>query len=324
MSALVRFVDAGLEGLDIILDRFHRRQGVIGALLLSPSLIILGVFAFFPLLYAIYISLFDTRRGIYNGAGNYLRAFNEPEFWRSVKVTFYYAIGTVPLSLAISFTIAWLLFRIVFARSFFRTLYFLPYVTSAVASATVWRALLRPQSGLINLLLINIGIEPQKWLIEPRGVLNILTDGMIPPAIGPSLALCCIIAFDIWHASGFMIVVFLAGLSSIPKQLEEGARLDGASTWQVIRHVSLPLLSPTIFFLLIVSAIKSFQSFNSFYALVSAPGDDTQNLIVYIYAQFYQNQRIGYGAAVAVLMCAAIVLLTIVQWRFVGRKVHYE
>lgn len=324
MSALVHFVDAGLECLDKILDRFYRRQGVIGALLLSPSLIILGVFAFFPLLYAIYISLFDTRRGIYFGAGNYIRAFNEPEFWRSVKVTFYYAIGTVPLSLAISFTIAWLLFRIVFARSVFRTLYFLPYVTSAVASATVWRALLRPQSGLINLVLINMGLEPQKWLIEPRGILNILTDGMIPPSVGPSLALCCIIAFDIWHASGFMIVVFLAGLSSIPKQLEEGARLDGASTWQVIRHVSLPLLSPTILFLLIVSAIKSFQSFNSFYALVSAPGDDTQNLIVYIYAQFYQNQRIGYGASVAVIMCAAIVLLTVIQWRFIGSKVHYE
>ena len=324
MSALVRFVDAGLEGLDSVLDRFHRRQGVIGALLLSPSLLILGVFAFFPLLYAIYISLFDTRRGVFNGAGNYVRAFGEPEFWRSVKVTFYYAIGTVPLSLAVSFTIAWLLFRIVFARSFFRTLCFLPYVTSAVTSATVWRALLRPQSGLINLVLLDFGFETQKWLIEPRGVLHILTDGFVPATIGPSLALCCIILFDIWHASGFMIVVFLAGLSSIPPQLEEGARLDGASTWQVVRHVSLPLLSPTIFFLLIVSAIKSFQSFNSFYALVSAPGDDTQNLIVYIYAQFYQNQQIGYGAAVAVIMCAAIVLLTIVQWRFVGSKVHYE
>ena len=121
-----------------------------------------------------------------------------------------------------------------------------------------------------------------------------------------------------------MVVVFLAGLSSIPRQLEEGARLDGATTFQVVRHVSLPLLSPTIFFLLIVSAIKSFQSFNSFYALVSAPGEDSQNLMVYIYAQFYQNQRIGYGAAVAMLMCAAIVALTIVQWRLVGRRVHYE
>ncbi|MBM3290888.1 MAG: sugar ABC transporter permease [Candidatus Hydrogenedentes bacterium] len=271
-----------------------------------------------------YISLFDTRHGVYVGGGNYAAAWSDPEFWRSVKVTCYYALGTVPLSLAAGFVIAWLLFRIAYARGLFRTLYFLPYVTSAVASAMVWRALLRPQSGLINLLLIAGGLEPQKWLIEPRGVLHIVTHGLVPPSIGPSLALCSIIAFDVWHASGFMVVVFLAGLSAIPRQLEEGARLDGASTWQVVRHVSLPLLSPTIFFLLVVSAIKSFQSFNSFYALVSAPGEDTQNLIVYIYAQFYQNQRAGYGAAVAMIVCAAIVVLTVVQWRVVGRRVHYE
>ncbi|NUM56925.1 MAG: sugar ABC transporter permease [Candidatus Hydrogenedentes bacterium] len=324
MRVLANAADAVLERIDLLLDRFHRRPGVIAALLLSPSLLVLSVFAFFPLLYAVYISLFDTRRGSFIGAGNYARAWGDPEFWRSIKVTCYYALGTVPLSLAVSFAIAWLLFRVTFARGLFRTLYFLPYVTSAVAAATVWRALLRPQSGLVNLLLDSAGFETQKWLIEPRGILHLLTDGLVPVSFGPSLALCCIIAFDVWHSSGFMIVVFLAGLSSIPRQLEEGARLDGATTWQVVRHVSLPLLSPTIFFLLIVSAIKSFQSFNSFYALVSAPGEDTQNLIVYIYAQFYQNQQIGYGAAIAVVMCAAIVVLTIVQWRVVGRKVHYE
>ena len=324
MRPIASLIDAGLERFDAVLDRFQRRPGVVAALLLAPSLVVLGVFAFFPLLYAVYISLFDTRHGGFIGLGNYAQAWGEPEFWRSVKVTCYYALGTVPLSLTISFTIAWLLFRITFARGLFRTLYFMPYVTSAVASATVWRALLRPQSGLINLLLLSIGLGPQKWLIEPRGILHLITDGAVPPGIGPSLALCCIIAFDVWHASGFMVVVFLAGLSSIPRQLEEGARLDGATTFQVVRYVSLPLLSPTIFFLLIVSAIKSFQSFNSFYALVSAPGEDTQNLMVYIYAQFYQNQRIGYGAAVAMLMCAAIVALTIVQWRLVGRRVHYE
>ena len=324
MNPVMRPIDAALERCDNAIDRLRRRPSVLAALLLLPSVLVLGVFVFFPLLYAVYVSLFDTRRGVFIGGGNYAAAWNDPEFWRSLKVTCYYALGTVPLSLVVSFAVAWLLFRIAYARGLFRTLYFLPYVTSAVASATVWRALLRPQSGLVNLLLIAAGAGPQQWLIEPRGILHIVTGGFVPPSVGPSLALCCIIAFDVWHASGFMVVVFLAGLSAIPRQLEEGARLDGATTWQVVRHVSLPLLSPTIFFLMIVSAIKSFQSFNSFYALVSAPGEDTQNLIVYIYAQFYQNQRIGYGAAVAVTMCAAIIVLTIVQWRVVGRKVHYE
>lgn len=322
MNPLFRLIDVALERADSLLERFNRRPALVAGLLLSPSLLIIGVFAFFPLLYAIYISMFDTRRGVFAGLGNYRRALYDPEFWRSVKVTCYYAVGTVPLSLIISFGVAWLLFRIVRARGLFRTLYFLPYVTSAVASATVWRALLRPQSGLVNLLLVAAGLEPQKWLIEPRGVLHILTHGLVPPGVGPSLALCCIVAFDVWHASGFMIVVFLAGLSSIPKQLEEGARLDGATTLQVIRHVSLPLLSPTVFFLITVSAIKSFQSFNSFYTLVGTPGEDTQNLIVLIYRQIFQNT--GYGAAVSILMCAAIVTLTVLQWRLVGRRVHYE
>lgn len=256
MSALVRFVDAGLEGLDSVLDRFHRRQGVIGALLLSPSLLILGVFAFFPLLYAIYISLFDTRRGVFNGAGNYVRAFGEPEF--SVKVTFYYAIGTVPLSLAIGFAI--------------RVAAVSDCVCAQLLSYAVLPALRNLCRGVRNSLARAAASAkrfdqscPLRFRIRNAEVAHRTARGIAhshrwvcPATIGPSLALCCIL-FDIWHASGFMIVVFLAGLSSIPPQLEEGARLDGASTWQVVRHVSLPLLSPTIFFLLIVSAISRFN-----------------------------------------------------------------
>ncbi|MDZ4861344.1 MAG: sugar ABC transporter permease [Candidatus Hydrogenedentes bacterium] len=321
---IVRTIDAGLEWCDNLLGMFDRRPGVAAAVLLAVPIAILGVFSFFPLLYAMYISLFDTRRGRYIGLGNYTRAWADPEFWRSTKVTLYYAAGAVPIAIVLSFLIAWLLFRIARLRGFFRTVYFLPYVTSVVAAATVWRVLLRPQSGFVNLLLGKIGLEPQTWLIEPRGVLHLLSGGAIPADIGPSLALACIIAFDVWHSSGFMIVVFLAGLSAIPRQLEETARLDGAGTFDVVRHITLPLLSPTIFFLVIVSGIKSFQAFNSFYALVNARGEDTQNLIVYIYAQFYENQHIGYGASIAVIMCAAIVLLSVVQWQVAGRKVYYE
>ncbi len=319
-----RALDATLEWCDVQLARFERRPIIIAGMLLAVPVTLVTVFSFFPLLYAVYISLFDTRRGTYIALGNYHRALADPEFWRSVKVTLYYAIGAVPLTIVLSFVVAWLLFRITRFRSLFRTVYFLPYVTSAVAAATVWRVLLRPQSGFVNVMLVSVGLEPQKWLIEPRSVFHLITGGAIPADVGPSLALCCIIAFDIWHSSGFMIVVFLAGLSAIPRQLEETARLDGASTFGVVRYVTIPLLSPTIFFLVIVSAIKSFQAFNSFYALVNARGEDTQNLIVYIYAQFYENQHIGYGASIAVIMCVAIVLLTIAQWRIAGRQVYYE
>jgi multiple sugar transport system permease protein len=191
----------------------------------------------------------------------------------------------------------------------------------------IWRALFNPQFGVANEILGWVGLSPQQWLLEPRGVLCLMTGGYIPPGVGPSLALCCIIVFEIWHASGFMIVIFLAGLTAIPRELEESARIDGANALQVIRNVILPLLSPTIFFLAIVSVIKSFQAFNSFYALTGngrGPVDSTQNVTVYIYSSFYEYQRLGYGAAVATLLCLAIVTLTLLQWRFVGRRVHYE
>jgi multiple sugar transport system permease protein len=288
-------------------------------------LAVLAVFGFAPLIYAVYISLYDVRAEAYVGSGNYVRAWNDPEFFSSVRVTVYYAAGTIPATLALSFVIAWLLFRVARARGFFRTVYFLPYVTSAVAAATVWRVLLRPNSGYVNVLLDALGLPTQTWLIEQRGILHLITQGWVAPDIGPSLALCCIIVFDVWHFSGFAIVIFLAGMSAVPRELEEAAIVDGAGPWQVLYRVTLPLLSPTVFFLVVVSAIKAFQTFNSFYALTNtAQSPDTQNLVIYIYKQLYENQRYGYGAAIAVCLCVAIVVLTLVQWRYLGRRVHYE
>ena len=184
-----------------------------------------------------------------------------------------------------------------------------------------------PQFGLANTILERIGSQPAQWLLEPAGALSILTGGWVPPDVGPSLSLCCVMLFDIWHGSGFMIVVFLAGLSTIPKELEESARMDGAGPLRVLRHVTLPMLSPTVFFLAVVSVIKAFQAFNSFYALTGngrGPVDATMNVTVHIYSSFYEYQRWGYGAAVATLLCCTIVILSLVQWRFAGRKVYYE
>lgn len=320
-------LDTVLASIDAMFDSLRGRRSkdaAIAAALLSPTLLILGVFGIYPLGYAVYLSLRNVREDVYIGAGNYARAWNDPEFWRSLTVTIYYALGTIPLTMLLSFVIALMLFRLGRGRGLFRTLYFLPYVTSVVAAATVWRILLRPRGGFVNALFVLLGLEPQAWLIEPRGVLHLLSNGYIPPSVGPSLALSCVILFDIWHASGFMIVIFLAGLTAIPRELEEAAIIDGASRWQVVRTVIFPLLSPTFFFLSVVGAIKAFQSFNSFYALANtARSEDTQNLVVYIFAQLYETNNYGYGAAIAVLMCIGIVALTVIQWRLIGRRVHY-
>ena len=325
-------VDSAVALLDDALERLRTRRtkdGAAAVFLLSPALVILGVFGLAPLVYALYMSLFGGKYGTgpFVGLDNFRTALTSEVFWDSFLVTLYYALGTIPATMAFSFLIAYALFHIARGRGFFRTVYFLPYVTSAVAAAMVWRAILNPQYGPANALIEWAGGPRLQWLLEPRGALNLLTAGHIPSDAGPSLALCCVILFEVWHASGFMTVIFLAGLTAIPRELEEAARIDGANPLQVIRRVVLPLLSPTIFFLAIVSVIKSFQAFNSFYALTGngrGPVDTTQNLTVYIYSSFYENQRWGYGAAVATLLCIAIVLLTVVQWRFIGRKVHYE
>jgi ABC-type sugar transport system permease subunit len=320
--------DAILAFLDDFLER--RGGGALGrapmaAVLLAPTLIILGVFGVAPLFYALYMSLFDYKKDAFVGLSNYAKALTHEDFWNSFLVTSYYAAFTIPLTMLVSYLVAHWLYRTVRGRGLFRTVYFLPYVTSIVAAATVWRVILRPQQGLANDLVGLMGVPPQQWLLEPRGILSLITAGLVPPTVGPGLDLFCIILFEIWHSSGFMIVIFLAGLTAIPKEFEEAARIDGAGSLQVVRHVTLPLLSPTIFFLAVVSLIRSFQAFNSFYALTSKQGgDSTRNMMLYIYSNFYEYGRLGYGAAVATLLSAAIIVFTLIQWRFLGRRVHYE
>lgn len=333
LAAAIRdFPDRFLAALDSVLDRRGRhrlRNGPLAILLLAPALTFLGFFGVAPLFYAVYMSFFRIRGGQsdFLAWGNYGEALGGGAFWNSFSVTFYYALGTVPITLLLSFIVANGLFRIARMRGTFRTLYFLPYVTSVVAAAMIWRVLLEPRIGVANQFLSLVGIPAQQWLLEPRGILHILTNGFIPHTIGPSLSLCCVMLFEIWHSSGFMIVLLLAGLTAIPRELEDAARIDGANWFQVARNVTLPLLSPTVFFLAIVSVIKSFQAFSSFYALTGTgrgPLDTTQNLTVYVYTNFYEYQRLGYGAAVATLLCLTIVTLTLVQWRLVGRRVYYQ
>jgi len=329
---LVQGLDRLLAALDALFDALRGkrwRDAPLALFLLSPAVAILGLFGMAPLFYAVYLSLFNSKRPDrpFIGLANYSRALTQPDFWKSLLVTVYYVVGTIPVTMLVSFLVATLLYRIARGRGFFRTVYFLPYITAVVAAATVWAALLHPQDGPVNSVLVWLGFHPKSWLLESRGALWVFSGGLIPADIGPSLALFCIMLFEIWHSSGFMIVIFLAGLTAIPRDLEEAARIDGAGWFQATRAVTLPMLSPTIFFLLVVSTIKAFQAFNSFYAMTGngrGPQNTTQNLTVYIYANFYEFGRIGYGCAVATLLALGIVVMTALQWRVAGRRVHYE
>lgn len=327
--AISRWVDSALASLDERLESTGKKQGLLASVLLAPALILLGVFGVAPLFYAGYLSLYRIRDGqaLFVGLGHYIDALSSSVFWDSFLVTIYHALGVVPATMAISFLIARGLSNITALRSALRTFYFLPYITSIVAAAMVWRTLVRPDLGVLNHALGLLGLSPQQWLLEPRGILHLLSDGYIAPDIGPSLALCVVILFEIWHNSGFMIVVMLAGLSAMPRELEDAARVDGAGSIRVLLHVVLPSLSPILFFLGVVGAIGSFQAFNSFYALTGngrGPLDTTQNMTIHIYTSFYEQSRWGYGAAVAILLCVFTVGLTALQWRVLGRKASYR
>jgi multiple sugar transport system permease protein len=263
------------------------------------------------------------------GLQNYRDLLVGGEFWDALGVTTWYVLGTVPLALMLSFFIASLLFQKLRGLGMFRTLYFLPYVTSTVAAAMVWRWIFSPgDRGLANILVGWFGGDPLRWYSEHAGVFQMLADhvGWTLPswAAGPSLALVCVMIFSIWHTLGFDVVIFLAGLSAIPRETYEAADVDGAGSRQKMWYITLPLLTPTLFFLAIISVIRSFQTFNQIYILTYEESvGSTQNLTMLIFNKFYNSFDYGHATAAAVLLFFVIMGLTLVQMRVLGRRVHY-
>jgi multiple sugar transport system permease protein len=312
------------------------RDAGLAYLLLLPSALILGTFGFAPLVNALLLSFRDWRLvpGPWIGLRNYQQALTEePQFWQSLGVTLWYVAGTVPLTLVLGYLIAELLHARIRGLGFYRTLFFLPYIVSPVAAAAVWRWILNPNFGVANAAMARVG-APQAWLQEEAGLFHLLGQaaGIDLPAWagGPSLALTCIIGVSVWHALGFAVVVLLAGLSAVPGDVLDAARLDGARGWSLLRDVKLPLLSPTLFFLLIVFTIRAFQTFTQIYVMsidnAGGPQGATRNITLYIVQSFNDHApRLGpgYGSAVAMILFVIILALTLLQFRVLGRRVHY-
>ncbi len=312
--------------------RERQRIDWIAYVYLLPALIILTVFHILPALYALWISMQGGRIRTFRfvGLDNYVEALNAPEFWNSLLNTLYYVIGTVPITMALSLLVAYLLFQKVRGRGVYRAVYFMPHVISAVASAIVWGWVFNPGGGVANRVLELFGVPPQKWLIESDGVLRLIGAGVgltVPNwAQGPSLALVAVIIFAIWQALGFDVIIFLAGLTNINSELYEAGRIDGANGWQLFRHITVPLLAPTIFFLLVISIISSFQAFNHIFTMnlaanqeIGGPLGTTKTISVYMFDQLYRQNRAGFATAIAVLLSLIIFVLTLIQFRFFER-----
>ncbi len=262
---------------------------------------------------------------------NYLRLFIDPKFYQSLSNTFWYVIGVVPPTIALSVIIAYLLNQKIKGQGVYRTVYYLPVVTSIVAISVVWRWIFNPDRGLFNAILGLFGITGLRWLNDSRGVFEIILahlgihlNGFFA---GPSIALCALIIMAVWHNLGYCIIIALAGLQNIPAQYYEAARLDGANNWNLFWRITIPILSPTIFYLLITQSIIAFNTFTPVYVMTQPPGGPlgTTSLVVYyLYEQSFRLWNLGYANAIAFVLFIIIFLLTQFQKRFIEQWVYYE
>jgi multiple sugar transport system permease protein len=259
-----------------------------------------------------------------------LVAAGDPDLWVGLRATLFYALGTIPFQLGISIFLAVLLFQNLRGSQFFRMVFFMPYVTPVVASAAVFRQLFSNRlQAPVNAGLRFLGLAPLQWLWEPKGIFRLMATSMglqqWPAwADGPSLALVVIMIFSIWVFIGYDTVIYMAGLGNIPKELSEAAEVDGANSWQVFRHITFPLLSPTTYFLTLISVIGTFKAFNHIWVMrLDAALGTTDTFSVVIFTEFFQKLRYGYASAMALILFAIILGLTYVNNKVQGSRVFY-
>jgi multiple sugar transport system permease protein len=307
------------------------REAGLGYLFLGPALILLLVFEIFPVFYGLYISMCDWRLSCARFVlfDNYVQAFSDPEMWHSLLVTATYALISIPLQLSLGLILAYFLFQKIKGAQFFRMIYFLPYITTTVASAAVWAYMFSPDIGPINHLLELAKLPQFKWLGEPRGIFEMAANSLhlsMPGwAAGPSLALVSLIVYTTWVFVGYDVVIFLAGLGNISKELYDAAKVDGASGWALFRYITLPLLSPTTYFLLVITVIGTFKAFNHIYMMTNGgPGNATTTSSLYIFKQMYQFNQYGYSAALSFIVFVVIMIMTVIQNNLANKNVNYD
>ncbi len=255
-------------------------------------------------------------------------AAGDAAWWYGVLNTFYYSLGTIPLQLGIALFLATLLFQDLRGKEAFRIVYFIPYIAPFVGTAAVFSIIFssRPNAPA-NAFLTALGRDPLLWLNDPTGIFQMmLGDSVQLPqwAAGPSLALTVIIIYGTWSFIGFNTVIFMAGLGSIPRELYEASAMDGAGRWAQFRHITLPMLSPTIYFLTLYSVIGTFKAFNHIYVLRTAAAlGTTDTASVVIFQTFKRDTRFGYASALAILLLIIILVLTAANNRIASKRVFY-
>ncbi len=279
----------------------RQRQKLLPYVFIAPNVVLFTMFSFLPLLYAVYISFHDWSLigdPEWLGVHNYVRLARDPLFWQALRQTLVYAVSTVPTSMVIGLALAMALNRRIPGRAFLRSVYFLPLVVSAVATGTIAAWMFNENYGVINAMLVQLGVGRIAWLSTPQWAL-------------PSLAIA-----TLWVRVGFNMIVYLAALQSIPSVYYEAARIDGASAVSQFRHVTVPLLAPATFLLLVLNVINSFQVFDLIYVMTGGgPGFSTTMVVQYIFRSAFVTSEMGYASAMGVALYAIILVFTVVQWR---------
>ncbi len=291
------------------MSRLQRKEALLGFLFISPWLVGFLLFTLGPFLTSFYLG-FTTysilQPGRWIGLDNYIRAFSqEPLFWKSLWNTTYYVLASVPLRIVLAFLLALLLNTQVRGLTVWRTLFYVPSITPIVATTVLWMYLLNPKFGLINYGLSLLGIEPIPWLTSPA---------WSKPAL---------VLMSIWWVGGNM-VIFLAGLQNIPNHLYEAAELDGATSWQRLLHITIPMVTPTIYFNLLINIINAFQVFvQAFIMTGGGPLNSTKFYMLYLYDYAFSFFKMGYASALAWVLFIIILLLTLLLVKTSDRWVFY-
>jgi multiple sugar transport system permease protein len=281
-----------------------------GYLFLAPNLLLFLIFTVYPVFASFFYSLnaWDLHTPMrFIGLDNYKNLALDPTFRKVLGNTFYYTFALIPFQTALGLLIAIGLNQRIKGMTAYRALYFVPVVTSMIAVSMVWQWMYQPEYGVINSLLKLVGIEGPNWLYSK------------------TWAMPSVILMSIWKNVGYSVVLYLAALQGVPESLYESAEIDGASQWNRFLHITFPLISPTTFFIIVLSVIGSFQSFDQIYVLTQGgPARATSVIVHYLYQNGFQFLQMGYAAAIAYVLFALLLVFTLLQWYFRRRWVFFE
>ncbi len=297
----------------------RRNWGDLGwaVLYMAPALIVFAAFTYIPFFRSIWLSLFITdpigNPSRFNDIKYYSRILNldgsgRTEYLRSILTTFQFVLLVVPTGMVLAVGLALLASARVRAIGVFRTIFTSTVAISVASASVIWALIYNPSLGLT------------RWVLDG---LHLHTEGVL---LDPVTALPAVAFMTVWTTLGFNFIIVLAGLQAIPQDLYESSRIDGAGGWNTFRHITLPLLTPTLLFLLIIATISAFQAFTQFNVLIANEGPDgTTNVVVFaLYSAFFKDNRYGFASAVGVVLFVVLLVLSVVQFRLLDRRVHYQ